>query len=190
MSAGIFQSVSASLSRLPKLMLLPVLLPTLLGAGCAKDPCLVADAPVAVLCKCPPRDNELLARLTQTDLPYPVRKVIIQCADAIHKSDAHNVVTKQSLKECVSADASLDAPTKQALAETIDYSNLKEQKDLDSYHAQCLTGPGASTTAAPAAADTAPVAPVEGSPAATAAPAPAPAPTPTAAPAPAPAPIK
>ena len=42
-----------------------------------------------------------------------MRKVIIQCADAIHKSDAHNVVTKQSLKECVSADASLDAPTKQ-----------------------------------------------------------------------------
>ena len=183
MSAGIFQSVSASLSRLPKLMLLPVLLPTLLAAGCAKDPCLVADAPVAVLCKCPPRDNELLARLTQTDLPYPVRKVIIQCADAIHKSDAHNVVTKQSLKECVSADASLDAPTKQALAETIDYSNLKEQKDLDSYHAQCLTGPGASTAAQPAAADPAPV---EGSPAPAAAATPAPAPTPTAAPAPAP----
>jgi len=90
----------------------------------------------------------------------------------------------------VSADASLDAPTKQALAETINYSNLKEQKDLDSYHAQCLTGPGASTAAPPAAADTAPVAPVEGSPAPAAAAAPAPAPTPTAAPAPAPAPIK
>lgn len=115
-------------------------------SGCAKNPCLASSLPPSQQCSCPPQDSEILARLSTTELPYPVRSAVIRCADDIHRSDPHNIVTKQSLRECIKGSG-LDAPTQAALDQAIQRSNLMEQNKLDDWHASCLSGqPGATPT--------------------------------------------
>ena len=130
-----------------------LLVPAVLGFGaCAKDICKSTDLPREKLCSCMPKDNELLARLQPTDLPYPLRRAVLRCAHDIHTSSQHNVVTKQALRDCTSADTSLDAATKVSLTSVINRSNLMEQKELDDWHAQCLAsapGPAPVTDAPP-----------------------------------------
>lgn len=173
-------SGSRSLLSLLSLWLLGVV-PGAVG-GCAQDPCLRPSLPPQELCKCRPKDDELLARLSATELPYSVRKAVIRCADDIHRTDPHNVVTKQALRECAAQPGNgLDVMTVAALDEAIQRSNIMEQPKLDNWHAQCLGSgtPGAGTAATPAPASAAPgETPAAGTPAAapTSAPAAAPAP--------------
>jgi hypothetical protein len=150
------------LRRAPLLLALPgaILFAGTLS-GCAKNPCLASSLPPSQQCQCPPKDDEILARLSTTELPYPVRSAVIRCADDIHRSDPHNIVTKQSLRECIKGSG-LDAPTQAALDQAIQRSNLMEQNKLDDWHSSCLSGqPGSPTTtpttpATPAAGGAAP----------------------------------
>lgn len=133
-----------------------LVLPAVLGsAACAKDYCNIKDQPRELVCKCQPKDNELLARLQPTELPYPVRKVVLRCAGELHKNSVPSLVTKQGLHDCVSADPSLDAATKASVIGLIDRSNLIEQQNLQDFQALCQTpapstGPKPSETPAPA----------------------------------------
>lgn len=131
-----------------------LLVPALLGSACAKDYCKAQDLPRDQLCKCQPKDNELLARLQPTELPYPIRKVVLRCANDLHRNTPPSLVTKQALRDCVSADPGLDAPTKESLANLIDRSTLIDQKDLDTYGAQCQTPAPTAGTVAPPPSDT------------------------------------
>jgi hypothetical protein len=184
------RSVSGSRSRsllsLLSLWLLGVV-PSAVG-GCAQDPCLRPSLPPQELCKCRPKDDEILARLSSTELPYSVRKAVIRCADDIHRTDPHNVVTKQALRECAAQPGNgLDVMTVAALDQAIQRSNIMEQTKLDNWHAQCLGAgatPAAATGTAPAAAPGTTPAP-SSAPATTPAPAAAPASSPAATPAPA-----
>ncbi len=109
--------------------------------GCKPDICKDPNLGVSRRCTdCKPKDDELLARLNPTQLPYPVRKSVEKCADQIHASDPRNFVTKQALRDCTNADQGLDSDTKQALVVLINRSNLMEQVDLDNYHSLCLSG--------------------------------------------------
>ena len=75
-----------------------LLVPSLLGfSACAKDYCKAQDLPREQLCKCQPKDNELLARLQPTELPYPIRKVLLRCANDLHQTTPPRLVTKQAL---------------------------------------------------------------------------------------------
>lgn len=170
-------SVSSSRSLLSLLSLwLLAVVPSAVG-GCAQDPCLRPSLPPQELCKCRPKDDEILARLSSTELPYAVRKAVIRCADDIHRTDPHNVVTKQALRECAAQPGNgLDVMTVAALDQAIQRSNIMEQSKLDNWHAQCLGAgaPGAGT--APAAAPgTTPAPASTDSPGATATPAATPA---------------
>ena len=138
-----------------------LLVPAVLGFGaCAKDLCKSKDLPREQLCSCQPKDNELLARLQPTELPYPLRRAVIRCAHDIHNSSQHNVVTKQSLRDCTNADSGIDPAAKESLALVINRSNLMEQKELDDWHAQCLANaPAPAATAVPLPAADAPAAP-------------------------------
>jgi hypothetical protein len=152
-----------------------LLVPAVLGFGaCAKDICKSKDLPREQLCNCQPKDNELLARLQSTELPYPVRRTVIRCAHDIHNSSQHNVVTKQALRDCTNADSALNKETKESLTGVINRSNLMEQKELDDWHAQCLanltsptgagnpppgTDPAAATSPTPTAPGATPTAP-------------------------------
>lgn len=149
-----------------------LVLPAVLGsAACAKDYCKVKDQPRELTCKCQPKDDELLARLQPTELPYPIRKVVLRCADDLHRTAVPSLVTKQGLHDCVNADPSLDAATKTSVLGLIDRSNLIEQQNLQDWQTLCQA-PAAAAGPKPAEAP---------APAATPAPAPA-APAPAAAP--------
>lgn len=129
-----------------------LLVPSLLGfSACAKDYCKAQDLPREQLCKCQPKDDELLARLQPTELPYPVRKVLLRCANDLHRTSPPRLVTKQALGECLAADSRLDAQTKQSVAGLIERSTLMDQKDLDTYGTQCQTpaAPSPGTVAPP-----------------------------------------
>lgn len=134
-----------------------LVLPAVLGtAACAKDYCKLQDQPREFLCKCQPKDDELMARLQPTELPYPVRKVVLRCANDLRRSSVPPLVTKQALHDCVSADPSLDAKTKESVVARIDRSSLIDQQILQDRQAQCqtaapATGTPATTTPPPAA---------------------------------------
>ncbi len=147
-------------------LLLPMTLSMGLGLflGCKPDVCLDPNLSEENRCKsCKPRDDELLARLSPTQLPLPVRERITMCADRIHAGDKRGFVTKQALRECAGGDTSFDAETRQAVIEMINRSNLMELADLENYHGRCSAvgvGVGASpapqpTAPPPAASDTA-----------------------------------
>ena len=165
-----------------------LLLPAVLGsAACAKDICKATDLSHELLCgSCKPKDNELLARLQPTDLPYPLRKVVLRCAEDIHgvtpPGADRKVVTKQNLIDCINAEPSLDAATKASLAYRVNGSTLIDQKGLDDWHEQCLVS--AAPVVAPAPGTDAPAAatPASSTPAT-----PTPVPTPSS---PAPTPVK
>jgi hypothetical protein len=151
--------------------------------GCKPDICKdenLKNLTAEQRCKdCKPRDDELLARLNPTQLPWPVRKTLERCADQIHASDPSNFVTKQALRDCVNAEPGLDGNDKVIIAELINRSNLMEQSSLDDYHALCLANVGVSTSVT-----SSPAAPAVGRDAPTVPPAPAaPAARPAAAPA-------
>ena len=132
-----------------------LLVPSLLGfSACAKDYCKAQDLPREQLCKCQPKDNELLAQLQPTELPYPIRKVLLRCANDLHQTTPPRLVTKQALSDCLAADRGLDAQTKQSVAGLIERSTLIDQKDLDTYGAQCQTPAPSPGTVAPPTSDT------------------------------------
>lgn len=135
-----------SFHLLPNSLSLGMVLTLALSAapGCKPDICKDPNLTAEQRCRdCKPKDDELLARLNPTQLPWPVRKRIEFCADQIHTSDPRNFVTKQALRECTNADPTLDSNTKMAIAELINRSNLMEQVDLDNYHGLCLANAGA-----------------------------------------------
>ncbi len=147
------------------LMLGMLVLPAVLGfAACAKDYCKVQGQPRELLCKCQPKDDELMARLQPTELPYPVRKVILRCAGDLRRNSVPSLVTKQALHDCVSTDPSLDAPTRDSVVALIDRSNLIEQKNLQDWQTLCQAAPSGAATAP--AAPTDPAAPAPAAPAA------------------------
>lgn len=147
--------------RAPALWRLGMLvLPAVLGsAACAKDYCKVQPGqPRELLCKCQPKDDELMARLQPTELPYPVRKVILRCAGDLRRTSVPSLVTKQALHDCVSMDQSLDAQTRDSVVALIDRSNLVDQQNLQDWQTLCQSG-AAATTAPPLAAPVDPAAP-------------------------------
>lgn len=159
--------------------------------GCKPDTCkdpavTLTQAQRCTTCK--PVDTELLARLNPTELPWPVRRSIEDCATAIHKRDPRNFVTKQALRECTGHDPSLDSDTKVAVAELINKSNLMEQPDLDHFHALCLASAPAPSPMVPTGAPPASLTPPPAAPAMVdpLAPQPGPMGAPAAAPAPQP----
>jgi hypothetical protein len=130
-----------------------LVLPALLGlSACAHDICKSKELPREQLCNCQPKDNQLLDRLQPTDLPYPVRKVVLRCANDVRAT--HRVVTKQTLRECTGADASLDQATRDSLGSLIDRSNLMDQKQLDDWNAQCMANSTDTVTISPNGAPT------------------------------------
>lgn len=101
---------------------------------------------------CKPLDHELLERLNTTELPWPVRQAVDDCAREIRKRDAGGFVTKQSLRDCTRRVSTLDEPTKAGLAELINKSNLAEEEDNRNFHAKCdvmLPGGAAPMPGAP-----------------------------------------
>ena len=109
--------------------------------GCKPDVCKDPGLTAEQLCTtCKPKDDELFARLNPTQLPYPVRRSLERCVDDIHASDGRNFVTKEALRECTGRDPNLNSDTKNALVFLINRSNLMEQRDLENYHALCMSG--------------------------------------------------
>lgn len=142
--------------RAPGLWSLGMLvLPAVLGfAACAKDYCKIDQSqPRELLCKCQPKDDELMARLQPTELPYPVRKVVLRCAGDLRRTSVPSLVTKQGLHDCVSADTSLDAKTRDSVVALIDRSSLIDQKNLQDREALCQAAPSGAATAPAAPAD-------------------------------------
>jgi hypothetical protein len=114
-------------------------LASMLGlAGCKPDICKDPTLPQAERCRsCTPKNSkndEVLARLDPTQLPWPVRKNVENCIDQ-HENDLF--LTKQGLRECIETDANLDGPTKAAVVELINRSNVMEQADLEAFHMNC-----------------------------------------------------
>jgi hypothetical protein len=129
-----------------------------LGLGaCATDICKSKDLKREQICNCQPKDNQLLERLQPTDLPYPVRRVVLRCANDIRA--VNRVVTKQKLRDCTGADASLDQPTRDSLAAVINRSNLVDDQALADWNAQCMAGSTDTVTVTPAGATPATPAP-------------------------------
>jgi hypothetical protein len=86
---------------------------------------------------CKPLDHELLERLNTTELPWPVRQAVDDCARDIRKRDVGGFVTKKALRDCTRRASTLDEPTKNGLAELINKSNLAEDEDNHNFHAKC-----------------------------------------------------
>lgn len=125
---------------------------SLLGAGLALVFGLNAGCNRVVVCKaeemallpqkqycdtCKPLDHELLERLNTTELPWPVRQAVDDCAREIRKRDVGGFVTKKSLRDCTGRVSTLDEPTKTGLAALINKSNLAEEEDNHNFHAKC-----------------------------------------------------
>jgi hypothetical protein len=135
----------------------------LLGAGLSLLLSLSSGCTKVVVCKaetmaqlpkdqycadCKPLDHELLDRLNTTELPWPVRKAVDDCADAIRHPEKQagsvamastrpGIVTKGALRRCLSRNATLDAPTQSGLVNLINKSNLAEDEDQTNFYAKC-----------------------------------------------------
>jgi hypothetical protein len=132
------------------------------GAGCnkgavCKDPYITTADRCA---KCTPWDDELLARINPTELPYAVRDVILACADLSRPktaSDHTTFVTQEALLDCVGRDPSIDAETKNSLAGWVRESNLMRRADQEAHGAICSANDTAPlSTVPPPSGSTAP----------------------------------
>lgn len=125
-----------------------------LSSGCTKVVVCKAETmaqlPPAQYCAdCKPLDHELLDRLNTTELPWPVRKAVDDCASSIRhpekqagsvsmaSSTRPGIVTKGALRRCLSHNATLDAPTQSGLVNLINKSNLAEDEDQTNFYAKC-----------------------------------------------------
>ena len=106
--------------------------------GCKPDICKDPTLPQAERCRsCVPKNgknDEVLARLDPTQLPWPIRHNVERCIDQ-HENDLF--LTKQGLRECIESDGNIDAATKVAVVELINRSNVMEQADLEAFHMNC-----------------------------------------------------
>lgn len=162
--------------RSPKTSLVAGTSLSLLGAGLSLLLAMSSGCTKVVVCKaetmaqlpqdqycrdCKPLDHELLDRLNTTELPWPVRKAVDDCADAIRhpekqagsaalaSSGRPGIVTKGALRRCLNRNATLDAPTQSGLVALINKSNLAEDEDQTNFYAKCDAAMPVSTLPAP-----------------------------------------
>lgn len=140
--SAFFLLPSAS-SRLSSVRSLSLALPlaSLVGmaaglSGC-HDACLVKPLPQAQLCNCPPREDEVLARIAQTELPYPVRSAVMECSRSLH--DRGERVSREGLNDCIQSGKyrDLGSPTQQKLITWINESTLQSRSGVQNWSAQC-----------------------------------------------------
>lgn len=125
-----------------------------LSSGCTKVVVCKAETmaqlPEGQYCAdCKPLDHELLARLNTTELPWPVRKAVDDCADWIHNPGKEpgavagsaprsgGIVTKGALRRCLGRTSNLDGPTQSGLIALVNKSNLPEDEDQSNFNAKC-----------------------------------------------------